>query len=70
MIPTKNDTMEITQDYIINSKYFRAIISPHPGQRITHHPSYLHASNIKDDPFIVDWQLTIEENFEEERQWY
>ncbi|HET6556997.1 MAG TPA: hypothetical protein VFG54_06750 [Prolixibacteraceae bacterium] len=70
MIYTDNDTLEITQKIIISQKDFRALMSRYLIHNITHTPLNFHTSNFEKEAFVVDWQLSMEENSRVDNLWY
>ena len=70
MIQTEKDSLEIMQKIIVSEKDFRALTSRHLTHN-THYTSHsFHMTNSEKDLFIVDWQLSMEENYEGEKVWH
>lgn len=70
MIYTDNDSLEITQKIIISQKDFRALLSRYLIHTIPSTPLHFRTSDFENDPFVVDWQLSMEENSGVDKLWY
>lgn len=70
MIYTDNDNLEITQKIIISQKDFRALLSRYLIHTIPNTPLNFRTTNFDNDSFVVDWQLSMEENSGVDKLWY
>lgn len=70
MIYIDNDSLQITQKIIISPKDFYAHMPSYLIYTIPNTPLNFRTSNFDNDSFVVDWQLSMEENSGVEKLWY
>jgi len=68
MTKTEQDYFEETQKVINTRKDFRALIPPFLSNKITYNPIGFNRPNFETTSFIVDWQLSMEDD--SETLWY
>jgi len=69
MTQTENDYYEINYKSIVHQKDLRVTSYRYPSHKIKYITHGLSMSNLKKYYFIVDWQLTMEENLNNESLW-
>lgn len=62
MILTAKNRAEITQENIIKKKDLRGLVFKYCTNNNQYKALSFHMSNFENDLFIVDWQLSVEEN--------
>ena len=70
MTHTDNDCLEITQNISDNQKDLWELVPRYFSHRITNKSKGFTGTNFKIQSFVVDWQVSLEEDFDADRPWY